>query len=130
MAKGKNILHHCAHCERVTKMEMIGAVETQPEKTWYRCTRCRHASLIDQEVLRQSQQDAKKKLERADCSEYSPSETYTVGQAIFHTEWDDIGKIVSKERTSGGARAIVVSFEKLGERRLLENVIQDTETSQ
>ena len=130
MAKGKNILHHCAHCERVTKMEMIGAVETQPEKTWYRCTRCRHASLIDQEVLRQSQQDAKKKLERADCSEYNPTETYTVGQAILHTEWDDIGKIVSKERTSGGARAIVVSFEKLGERRLLENVIQDSETSQ
>ena len=130
MAKGKNILHHCAHCERVTKMEMIGAVETQPDKTWYRCTRCRHASLIDQELLRQSQEDAKKKLERADCSEYNPTETYTVGQAIFHTEWDDIGKIVSKERTSGGARAIVVSFEKLGERRLLENVIQDSETSQ
>ncbi len=130
MAKGKNILHHCTHCERVTKMELIGAVETQPEKIWYRCTRCRHASLIDQELLRQTQQDAKKKLERADCSEYNPTATYSVGQAIFHTEWDDIGKIVSKERTSGGARAIVVSFEKLGERRLLENVIQDSETSQ
>lgn len=130
MAKGKNILHHCAHCERVTKMEIIGAVENQPDKTWYRCTRCRHASLIDQEILRQSQQDAKKKLERSDCSEYRPTETYAVGQAIFHTGWDDIGKIVSKERTSGGARAIVVSFEKLGERRLLENVIQDSEPSQ
>ncbi|MBI5471462.1 MAG: hypothetical protein HY961_03865, partial [Ignavibacteriae bacterium] len=60
---------------------------------------------------------------RADCSEYNPHSSYLVGQAIFHTEWDDVGKIVSKEKTSGGASAIVVSFERLGERRLLENVI-------
>ena len=127
MAKGKNILYHCAHCDRVTKMEMIGAVENQPEKTWYRCTRCRHASLIDLEALKQAQVDSKKKLERADCAEYRPEKTYTVGDSIFHSELGDIGKIISKERTSGGARAIVVSFEKLGEKRLLESVIMDAE---
>jgi len=129
MAKGKNILHHCAHCDRLTKMEVIGAVENQPEKTWYRCTRCRHASLIDLEVLKQAQVESKKKLERAECAEYSPDKTYTVGESIFHTEFGDIGKIISKERTSGGAKAIVVSFEKLGERRLLESVIFDAEQS-
>ena len=122
MAKGKNILHHCAHCERVTKMEMIGAVENQPEKTWYRCTRCRHATLLDLAVLRQAQEESKKKPDRATCAEYKPQNTYRVGETIFHTEWDDIGKIISKERTSGGERAIVVSFEKLGERKLLESV--------
>jgi hypothetical protein len=79
--------------------------------------------------LRRIQDDAKKKLERSDCSEYRPENTYAIGQAIFHSEWDDIGKIVSKERTSAGASAIVVSFEKLGERRLLENVIADHEHS-
>ena len=130
MAKGKNILHHCAHCERVTKMEMIGTAETQPDKTWYRCTRCRHASLINLEELKRAQEESRRKLERSDCSEYSPVNTYTVGQAIFHTEWDDIGKIVSKERTSGGARAIVVSFEKLGERRLLESVVDNFSNGQ
>lgn len=126
MARGKSISHFCNHCDRVTKMEMIGAVENQPEKTWYRCTRCRHASLIDLQELRRVQEEAGKKPERADCSEYRPENTYAVGQAIFHSEWNDIGKIVSKERTSGGARAIVVSFEKLGERRLLESVIGTT----
>ena len=130
MAKGKNILHHCAHCERVTKMEMIGTAETQPDKTWYRCTRCRHASLINLEELKRAQEESRRKLERSDCSEYNPVNTYTVGQAIFHTEWDDIGKIVSKERTSGGARAIVVSFEKLGERRLLESVVDNFSNGQ
>jgi len=130
MAKGKNIFHHCGHCERTTKMEMIGAGETQPGKTWYRCTRCRHATLIDIEELRRIVEESKRKLDRADASEYNPLQTYQVGQAIFHTEWDDVGKIISKERTSGGASAIVVSFQRLGERRLLENVVPNMENSQ
>ena len=104
-------------------MEMIGAVENQPDRIWYRCTRCRHASLIDLGELRRVQEEAKRKLQREDCSDYAPDKTYTVGQAIFHSELDDIGKIVSKVRTSDGTRAIVVSFEKHGERRLLESVI-------
>ncbi len=129
MARGKNILHHCTHCERVTKMELIGTVENQPEKSWYKCTRCRHASLIDLAEVRRSLEDSKKKLVREECTEYRPESTYSVGQAIFHTEWDDVGKIISKERTSGGGRAIVVSFERLGERRLLESVVPDQEAN-
>jgi len=129
MARGKNISHYCNHCEKVTKMGMIGAVENQPEKTWYRCTRCRHASLIDLGELLRVQNEAKKKVDRSECTEYNPGSTYTIGQAIFHSEWDDMGKIVSKERTSGGASAIVVSFEKSGERRLLENVVEKLDTS-
>jgi hypothetical protein len=127
MARAKHISHFCGHCERVTKMETIGAVENQPEKIWYRCIRCRHALLIDMGELRRAQEEANKKVDIADASEYSPEKSYSVGQAIFHTEWNDLGKIVSKERTSGGQSSIVVSFEKLGQRRLLENVhvVQD-----
>jgi uncharacterized Zn finger protein len=126
MAKGKNITHHCPHCDRDAKMEMVGAVEDQPNKTWYRCTRCRHALLIDQSLLQQELELSRKKLDRATCAEYRPDKTYTVGDAIFHSELDDIGKIISKERTSGGGRAIVVSFERSGERRLLESVRFET----
>ena len=128
MARGKSISHFCNHCDRVTKMEVVGAVETQPDKIWYRCTRCRHACLVDQTELKRVQDESKRRVERADCSEYKPENTYAVGQAIFHTEWDDMGKIISKERTSGGASAIVVSFEKLGQRRLLENVVQSADS--
>jgi DNA-directed RNA polymerase subunit RPC12/RpoP len=106
-------------------MEMIGAVENQPERTWYRCSRCRHAFLIDMAELRKIQENAQRKLVREDCTEYRPENTYSVGEAIFHSEWNDLGKIVSKARTSGGDKAIVVAFEKLGERRLLESVIAD-----
>jgi hypothetical protein len=106
---------------------MVGSVENQPDKTWYRCTRCRHASLIDVSELRKMLEESKRRLERNECTEYKPEATYSVGQAIFHSGWDDVGKIVSKERTSRGEHAIVVSFEKLGERRLLENVAAESE---
>ena len=123
MARGKTIVHHCGHCNRETKMEMVGNVEENPERIWYRCTRCRHASLLDVAAWRKIREDAKKKVEKSECLEYRPDQTYTVGQAIFHSALDDMGRIVSKERTSDGAHAIVVSFEKLGEKRLLESVI-------
>ena len=128
MAKGKSILHHCAHCERISKMEVIGPAENQPEKMWYRCTRCRHATLVDLAVLRQRLEDLQKIPERGDCQEYRPDHSYNIGEAIFHAEWG-VGKVMSKERTSGGDRAIVVAFDKLGERRLLENVIAEPDNS-
>jgi len=123
MAKGKSLLHYCPHCEREAKLEIIGSSESQPDKTWYRCTRCRHAMMINLEEWRRLQEESKKKPDPAQCTEYKPGQTYAVGQAIFHSEWQDVGKIISKERTSGGGRAIVVSFEKLGERRLLESML-------
>jgi hypothetical protein len=129
MARGKTISRFCGHCERITKMELIGATETEPDKNWYRCTRCRHATQVDMTELKRTLEEAKKKLERSACTEYHPENTYKIGQAIFHTEWDDVGKIVSKVRTSSGERAIVVSFERIGERRLLESVTSNHETN-
>jgi len=123
MARGKTITHHCSHCDREAKMEVIGNVEENPDRIWYRCTRCRHAFLLDVVQWKKEQEEARKKVERSQCLEYSPELTYAVGQAIFHSTLDDMGRIISKERTSDGAHAIVVSFEKLGERRLLESVV-------
>jgi hypothetical protein len=130
MAKGKSILYHCGHCDRMSKMELIGVVESQPEKSWFRCTRCRHATLVDLESLKLTLLEAKKKVDRSTAIAYNPLHTYKVGEAIIHTEWDDVGKIVSKEKTSHGDKAIVVSFEKLGERRLLESVTEEPESEQ
>lgn len=130
MAKGKYILHQCGHCERVTKMELIGASEATPEKTWYRCTRCRHASMVNLEDIKRTQEESKRKVAREECAEYAPENTYEVGQSIHHSEWDDVGKVISKEKTSRGRSSIVVAFEKLGERRLMENVPQDVSDTQ
>jgi len=62
-----------------------------------------------------------RKLELSASTLYSPERAYNVGDIIYHADWDDIGRVMSKERTSSGGQAIVVKFEKLGERRLIEN---------
>lgn len=91
-------------------------------KLWYRCPKCRQAYLFDLHILDKERKTAAQKIEVKDCIEYSPTKTYNLGEAIFHSAWGDVGKVRAKEKTSSGAQAIVVYFEKLGERRLIENL--------
>ena len=65
---------------------------------------------------------AKGKLDPAAATRYSPQASFKVGEAIFHSEWDDVGRVLSKMKTTDGNEAIVVSFEKGGQRKLLSNV--------
>ena len=103
--------------------EMPGEVEgVSSRKVWYRCTKCRQASLFDLNAIERERNAALQKVDVKDCTEYSPIKTYSVGESIFHSAWSDVGKVKAKEKTSSGAHAILVSFEKLGERRLIENL--------
>jgi hypothetical protein len=54
---------------------------------------------------------------------YNPERSFRVGESIFHIEWNDFGKVLSKTRTSDGGRAIVVNFEKQGQRTLIEELV-------
>ena len=108
-------------------MELIGEMPGEVEgvssrKVWYRCTKCRQASLFDLDAIESARQVASRKVDLKECTEYSPTKTYTVGESILHSEWSDVGKVKAKEKTSSGAQAILVSFEKLGDRRLIENL--------
>jgi DNA-directed RNA polymerase subunit RPC12/RpoP len=120
MSKAKYALHFCVSCNKETKMEEIGSMEGIENKRWFRCTRCRHSSMFDLEPKKSAANMIK--VNRDDCISYTPERIYTVGECIYHTDWDDIGKITGKEKTSSGAQAIVVSFEKNGSRRLIENL--------
>lgn len=121
MARSKYTERFCAYCNRQTRMEIIGAMEGVADKTWFKCSRCRHMSLLgaingagDTGVI-----DPKSALT------YDPQHSYSIGQAIFHTGWNDLGKITNKVRMSDGSFAMIVAFEKLGERRLAENMKAD-----
>ena len=110
-------------------MELVGGVNaggagSDPSRMWFRCARCKHSALIDRSLGLQSQSPLRK-LDREQAIEYAASKIFTVGQTIYHTEWDDIGRVTSKIKTSGGVQAITVSFEKLGERKLIENLGAD-----
>ncbi len=127
MAKTKYILHDCAYCHKQTKMELVGEMqvegqaEAQP-KVWYRCTRCKHSALISRTELERPKNGVAITVDRSHSLEYSKEKVYSIGQTIYHSEWDDYGKVLAKQRMSNGIQAITVLFEKSGERRLVENV--------
>ncbi len=107
-------------------MEIIGEMQAAQDKIWYKCTRCHHMTLIDLKLQIASQQSVK--LDRGSATVYNPELTFKVGESIFHNEWDDLGRVTSKMRTSDGSESIVVMFEKQGQRRLIENLHSEEST--
>jgi DNA-directed RNA polymerase subunit RPC12/RpoP len=120
MSKTKYVVYLCMSCGKETKMAILGSMEGEESKVWYRCTRCHHSTMID--MSKRAVEDNVIKFNKEECTSYSPERSYTVGELIYHSDWDDMGKVTAKEKTSSGGRAILVSFEKLGSRRLIENL--------
>ena len=118
MPRSKYTAQYCSYCSKSTRMEIIGEVQEAQEKMWYKCTRCHHMTLID---LKLRAADPAK-LERTSATIYNPQATFKVGESIFHNEWNDLGRVTGKTRTSDGSEAILVMFEKQGQRRLIENI--------
>ena len=61
-------------------------------------------------------------MTREQCTPYSKDGVFAIGEHIYHSDLDDIGRVVRKDKTSNGTHSILVAFERSGERRLLENV--------
>ena len=120
MARTKYSEQFCAYCNKETKMVLVGTMEGQVGKIWYRCTRCNHTSLLED-----SMNNVNGALDPSTATMYKPCQCFKVGEAIFHSEWNDVGKVLSKMKTSDGSQAIIVSFEKLGQRRLIENLSEE-----
>ena len=120
MARSKYTQRLCAYCNKQTKMEIVGEMEGVADRIWYKCTRCRHMSLLNSADAGSGSNG--RQLDAKSATPYDPQSKYDIGQAIFHTEWNDVGKVTSKVTTSDGGRAIIVAFQKLGERRLVENM--------
>ena len=136
MAKSKYTTHQCAYCQKVTKMELVGVMETAEaengggaQRAWYRCTRCKHSSLIDRPAKASAKGAQLQPINRDECIEYAQNKIFLVGQAIYHSGFDDVGMVVGKAKISNGVHAITVSFEKVGERRLIENLAPDAADS-
>ena len=120
MSRSKFSQRYCGYCNKTTRMELMGEMATSPEKVWCRCTRCHHMTLVTAKDGLSADSDAA--LDAASATTYTPELTFKIGQAIFHSEWNDVGKVLSKVRTSSGSQAIIVSFEKEGQKTLIENL--------
>ena len=124
MARTKYSERICSYCNKATRMELAGEMEGMQNRAWFRCTRCHHSSLIDLKTQADGLEAGK--LDATTATRYNPLQSFKIGEAIFHTEWNDVGKVVSKMKTSDGGQAIIVSFQKQGQRRLIENVKPET----
>jgi hypothetical protein len=109
-----------------TKHELIGEpMETaEGRRQWARCTVSRHSQLVNLDALeaKEDKVSAIVPVSREDARTYSPREEFSVGDAIYHTTWDDLGVVLSKEVLSNGGHAIIVQFEKNKEKRLIEKM--------
>ena len=56
-------------------------------------------------------------IENENCTVYSPAKSFSVGESIYHENWNDFGKVVSKEVLSNGKSSIAVEFQKSGLRK-------------
>jgi hypothetical protein len=133
MAKTKFIMHQCAYCRRETKMEFVGGQPTENNgaetvKMWYRCGKCKQTALLTLPLASQTRKKVQAvALIREQCTPYDKQKTYTIGEQIYHSDLDDMGRVIRKDKMSNGIHSIVVAFEKLGERKLLENIAEEAE---
>lgn len=56
----------------------------------------------------------------AEIRDYSPGKTYWRGQRIRHKKFNDIGEVIKKEKTEGNHQVIVVKFDRIGQKRLVQ----------
>jgi len=124
MARTKYSERFCSYCNKGTRMELVGGMDGISGKMWFKCTRCHHTSLIDvsSDTTTTNTND---KLDASSATVYNPWQTFRIGEAIFHSEWNDVGKVVRKDKLSDGSQSILVSFEKQGQRRLIESLKQE-----
>ena len=125
MARIKNVEAFCTVCNTMRKMELAGEYSSNVEETkrWAKCKKCKQTMVInlasDVRVLKPSLDG----IENGDCTVYSPKKSFNIGEAIYHTNWNDFGKVVSKEVLSNGQSSISVEFQKSGHKKLVESLL-------
>ncbi|MFO7446416.1 MAG: hypothetical protein R6W90_08615 [Ignavibacteriaceae bacterium] len=124
MARIKNVEAFCPVCNAVRKMELAGEVTgTDTEnKRWAKCKKCKQTMIIDMAEGIKETKPSLEGIENEDCTVYAPTKSFSVGESIYHKNWDDFGKVVSKDILSNGQSSITVEFQKLGNKKLIESL--------
>lgn len=125
MARVKNVEAFCNVCNSVTKMELAGDAKVfdLQNKKWAKCKKCKQMVIIDPTVSTKPEKISVENIETENCQEYSPKKSFSVGDSIYHSTWDDYGKVIAKEVSSNGQNTIKVEFQKLGHKKLIESIL-------
>lgn len=126
MARIKNVEAFCTICGSVKKFEITGTLtgEENQNKRWAKCKTCKQTRIIDLADIKTETKPNLEGIETQEVKNYSPKDTYEIGDNIYHKGWDDFGKVVNKVITSDGQSSIIVEFQKSGNKKLIESYIQ------
>jgi|SRR3990170_683643 len=122
MARLKNIEAFCTSCNTVRKMELSGDVVSDENKRWAKCKKCKQTMIIDMDTDVKDNKVSLEGIENESCTTYSPMKKYELGETIYHENWNDFGKVVTKETLSNGQNSITVEFQKSGSKKLIESL--------
>jgi len=87
-----------------------------------KCKKCKQTMIIDLVGDVKVTKVSLEGIEEEECTSYSPTKTFSIGEAIFHEGWNDFGKVLSKEKMSNGQNSISVEFQKSGFKKLIESL--------
>lgn len=134
MARVKNVEAYCNVCGIIRKMEITGEIagDENQHKKWAKCKKCKQTMVI--EVVEKAKKEPAPSLENIENEDavetYSPSKSFKVGQTIYHQNWDDYGKVISKIGISNGRSSITVEFQKSGQKKLIESIANEINNPQ
>lgn len=125
MARVKNVEAFCTVCNTMRKMELAGEYSSNEQETkrWAKCKKCKQTMVIDLASDVKESKPSLDGIENGDCTVYSPKKSFNIGEAIYHQNWNDFGKVVSKEILSNGQSSISVQFQKSGHKKLVESLL-------
>ena len=112
----------CRHCQKVLPHQLersiagSGRVVDRASTFEYYCEKCKHTSCFNGEDLLA----AKAAEEEGDVREYAAKDKFLIGETIRHPSFGENGTVVWKE--AGSPNRILVQFEKLGTKKLVEEL--------
>ncbi|MFQ5863904.1 MAG: hypothetical protein ACE5IW_01590 [bacterium] len=121
--RGGVVVFYCKSCHSNQEMKPVSE-GFEGKIIWLKCLDCSKMVFLkkeDYEGLLQNNKSKKMNGEQLDYVDYDPAKNFYIGQYIYHKVWDDKGEVLKKETTSSGRHAIIVAFDRLGERILIEN---------
>ena len=120
----KFIRENCSICKRELDMPVVQEEESGARLLWVRCPCCQEIKPIEvppDKIESPTGERVVKNSVRKIVRHYRAGERFLPGEWIYHQEWDDTGQVVEKLRSTGGREVIVVSFQRLGTKRLVSN---------
>lgn len=119
----KFIREYCSICKQELDMAVVQEEETNARLIWVRCPACQEIKPIETATAEKipALASAAEAGARRIVRHYRAGERFLPGEWIYHPEWNDTGQVVEKVRSTGGRDIIVVSFERLGTKRLVSN---------